>query len=82
MAKTQMHKQFKEYLESFRKKVPQEQQELMNRAIEELEASGVATGLRKGQKAPDFTLPDAHFLSWRMVSVLQHGIAGIPKYLG
>jgi peroxiredoxin len=82
MAKTQMHKQFKEYLESFRKKVPQEQQELMNRAIKELEESGVAMGLRKGQQAPDFTLPDANGKDVRLYEELKKGPVILTFYRG
>lgn len=48
-----------EYKSSFNKKASLEKQKLYAQAIKELEASGVAQGLKTGDHAPNFTLPDA-----------------------
>lgn len=48
-----------EYKSSFNKKASLEKQKFYAQAIKELEASGVAQGLKTGDHAPNFTLPDA-----------------------
>lgn len=47
------------YKASFKKNASPEKQRLYAQAVKELEESGVAQGLRVGDLAPDFSLPDA-----------------------
>ncbi|WLR42157.1 peroxiredoxin-like family protein [Bacillus carboniphilus] len=56
----------KSFKEKFKQNAPQEKQELMKRATEELEKSGVAKGLKEGERIPRFQLSDA---TGRMVSI-------------
>lgn len=48
-----------EYKASSSKKASPEKKRINAQAIKELEESGIAKGLKKGDHAPDFTLPDA-----------------------
>ncbi|XQY92921.1 peroxiredoxin-like family protein [Metabacillus sp. HB246100] len=47
------------YKEAFKQKAPEEKQKLMAQATKELEESGVAQGLKQGEKIPNFQLPSA-----------------------
>lgn len=56
---TQMRNEFDEYIKKFKASKPEEIQQKMQDAITELEESEEGNGLKKGDKAPNFTLPDA-----------------------
>ncbi|MGD6794851.1 peroxiredoxin-like family protein [Metabacillus indicus] len=79
---TALLEQIKEYKEQFKKKAPAEKQELMNRATEELRASGTAQGLKVGEKAPDFTLPDATGKKVTLSEELKNGPVILTFYRG
>jgi peroxiredoxin len=82
MSKTTMHSQYEEYIEQFKAKASPEVQEKMKKAIAELEASPEGKGLKKGEKAPDFTLLDAAGKSVRLSEVLQKGPVILTFYRG
>ena len=53
--------QLTEFRQAFQKKTPPEITAQMHRATEELRDSGILDHvLKKGQRAPDFALPDAN----------------------
>ncbi|MCP3030127.1 AhpC/TSA family protein [Halobacillus sp. A1] len=56
--KTEMKQRYEEYIEKFKQTAPEDVQEKMKKAINELQHSKEGKGLEKGEKAPDFTLPD------------------------
>ncbi|MFC7322797.1 peroxiredoxin-like family protein [Halobacillus campisalis] len=56
--KTEMKQRYEEYIEKFKQTAPEDVQEKMKKAIDELQHSKEGEGLEKGEKAPDFTLPD------------------------
>ncbi|MCO7176195.1 peroxiredoxin-like family protein [Sporolactobacillus kofuensis] len=55
---TSLHEEINATIASFKKKASQEKQRLYAQAIKELEESGVAQGLKIGDKAPNFSLPN------------------------
>lgn len=55
----QLMEELKQQKEGFLQKAPQEVIDKMNQATAELLESGVATGLKEGEKVPDFVLQDA-----------------------
>ncbi|KGP70841.1 peroxiredoxin-like family protein [Pontibacillus yanchengensis] len=79
---TTMNQQFKEYIEQFKQKASADTQEKMSKAIEELENSSEGKGLRTGEEAPDFTLPDAKGESVNLYDVLAEGPAIVTFYRG
>ncbi|QFT89619.1 Putative peroxiredoxin bcp [Bacillus sp. THAF10] len=60
--------EIKTYKDVFKQKAPEEKQKLMAQATKELEESGLAQGLKEGDKVPEFNLPDA---SGKMVSITE-----------
>ncbi|MFC0525571.1 peroxiredoxin-like family protein [Pontibacillus salicampi] len=79
---TTMQQQYKEYIEKFKQKAPAEMQEQMSQAIEELENSSEGKGLKVGQEAPDFTLPDAKGSQVNLYDVLEDGPVIVTFYRG
>ncbi|WP_404469500.1 peroxiredoxin-like family protein [Sutcliffiella horikoshii] len=74
--------EIKAYKEVFKQKAPEEKQRLMAQATKELEESGVAQGLKEGERVPDFTIPDA---TGKMVSIkdeLEKGPVILTFYRG
>ncbi|WP_243387307.1 peroxiredoxin-like family protein [Bacillus kexueae] len=68
--------------EGFLQKAPEEMKETMARATEELINSGVATGLKEGEKAPNFTLPNATGENVTLYDELQNGPVVLTFYRG
>ena len=59
---------------SFEAKTPPEIRDQMHRATEELRNSGILDHvLKKGQRAPEFTLPDANGVSVSSAALLRNG---------
>ncbi|MHA6259224.1 peroxiredoxin-like family protein [Sporosarcina sp. CAU 1771] len=56
------------YKEGFKQRAPEEKQKLMAQATKELEESGIALGLKKGDQAPNFKLPD---VTGKLVSITE-----------
>lgn len=71
-----------EYKVSSKKKASPEKQRLYAQAIKELEASGVAQGLKEGDPAPDFSLPDATGQKVTLSEELAKGPVIISFYRG
>jgi len=63
--------------------VPAERLATIDRAIEELQASGLAaSALQAGDRAPDFELPDGDGVLWRSQDLLRHGPLVMVFYRG
>jgi peroxiredoxin len=71
-----------EYKSAFKKKASLEKQKLFAQAIKELEESGVAQGLKTGDHAPNFTLPDATGKIVSLSETLTKGPAILTFYRG
>ncbi|KHE68858.1 peroxiredoxin-like family protein [Halobacillus sp. BBL2006] len=56
---TTLKKHYEEYISKFKSATPEDIQKKMKDAIQELEESDEGKGLKKGEKAPNFNLPDA-----------------------
>jgi peroxiredoxin len=82
MTTTNMREQYNEYISKFKEKTPQEIQDKMGKAIDELENSGDGKGLRAGEKAPNFTLPDATGKEIQLEDVLKKGPVILTFYRG
>ncbi|MBM7703888.1 peroxiredoxin-like family protein [Metabacillus iocasae] len=82
MTQSTLQKQFAEYIESFKKRVPQEKQDLMKKAIDELEQSNESKGLRVGDKAPTFALPNALNDEVKLHDLLAKGPVIVTFYRG
>lgn len=80
--KTNMQEQYNEYIEKFKANASQDTQDKMQSAIDELESSNQGKGLRVGEKAPEFTLPDAKGDSVDLYQQLQSGPAIVTFYRG
>ncbi|MDZ5711181.1 peroxiredoxin-like family protein [Jeotgalibacillus haloalkalitolerans] len=74
--------EIKTYKDQFKKKAPEEKQRLMAQATQELEESGVAQGLKKGDQIPDFTLPDATGKQVSIKNLLSEGPVILTFYRG
>ncbi|TFE04180.1 peroxiredoxin-like family protein [Jeotgalibacillus salarius] len=74
--------EIKVYKETFKKKAPEEKQRLMAQATKELEESGIAQGLQKGDQIPDFTLPDAAGQQVSIKTLLAQGPVILTFYRG
>lgn len=79
---TQMRQEFDEYIKKFKASKPEEIQQQMQDAITELEASDEGKGLKKGDKAPNFTLPDAAGNSVSLDEQLKQGPVILTFYRG
>ncbi|MBW3113012.1 AhpC/TSA family protein [Bacillus sp. MCCB 382] len=82
MTTTNMREQYNEYIAKFKEKTPQETQNKMTEAITELENSEEGKGLRVGDKAPDFTLPDASGKEVKLSEILGQGPVILTFYRG
>jgi peroxiredoxin len=82
MTTTNMRKQYNEYIAKFKEKTPQEMQDKMGKAITELENSEEGKGLCIGDKAPDFTLPDATGNVVKLSEILDKGPVILTFYRG
>ncbi|MEH6940639.1 peroxiredoxin-like family protein [Bacillus sp. JJ722] len=74
--------EIKAYKEEFKQKAPEEKQKLMAQATKELEESGVAHGLKKGDQVPDFKLPDATGKTVSITEELSKGPVILTFYRG
>lgn len=79
---TEMRREFDEYIKKFKASKPEEIQQKMQDAINELEASDEGKGLKKGAKAPNFTLPDASGKSVELYDQLKQGPVILTFYRG
>ncbi|MCD5325069.1 MULTISPECIES: peroxiredoxin-like family protein [Pontibacillus] len=79
---TNMQKQYDEYIAKFKANASIETQGKMQQAIDELEASDLGKGLKVGENAPAFTLPDAKGESVDLYKELQSGPVIITFYRG
>lgn len=79
---TQMRNEFDEYIKKFKASKPQEIQQKMQNAITELETSDEGKGLKEGEKAPNFTLPDASGNSVELYDQLKQGPVILTFYRG
>ena len=67
----------------FQKKAPADAQEIMQRATAELKSSGILDGvIKKGDKAPSFSLPDENGQMIESDAFLQKGPLVISFYRG
>jgi len=82
MAATNMQEQYNEYISKFKQNASQEVQDKMRKAINELERSDDGKGLRVGEKAPNFTLPDATGKGVTLEDVLKNGPVILTFYRG
>lgn len=64
------------------KKLDPEKEKLFLKAIKELETSEQAKGIKAGEKAKDFTLPDQHQLPTRLFDLLKKGPVVLTFYRG
>ncbi|ANU13267.1 hypothetical protein B481_3452 [Planococcus halocryophilus Or1] len=79
---TNMREEIQEYIENFKKKKPAEAQEKMQNAIDELEASDQGKGLKTGEKAPNFNLPNATGETVELYEQLKQGPVVLTFYRG
>lgn len=82
MTTTNMREQYIEYISKFKQNASQEVQDKMGKAIDELENSDAGKGLRAGEKAPNFTLPDATGEKVQLEDVLKKGPVILTFYRG
>jgi hypothetical protein len=69
--------------ENFKAKAPQDAQEIMHRATEDLKSSGIMDHVVKvGDKAPDFTLKDTEGQDMSLSTLLGHGPVVLTFYRG
>lgn len=79
---TDMRSQFDQYIENFKQNTSKEVQDKMRNAIDELENSEEGNGLSEGEKAPDFTLPDAKGGQVQLSEQLKFGPVIVTFYRG
>lgn len=79
---TNMKNDFEQYVENFKATAPAEVQEKMQNALEELEASSAEKGLKKGEKAPNFNLPNATGETIELYEQLKQGPVVLTFYRG
>ncbi|KAA0567047.1 peroxiredoxin-like family protein [Rossellomorea aquimaris] len=82
MTETNMREQYNEYISKFKQNASQEVQDKMRKAINELELSNDGKGLRIGEKAPNFTLPDATGKEVTLEDMLKKGPVILTFYRG
>jgi peroxiredoxin len=82
MTETNMREQYNEYISKFKQNASQEVQDKMRKAINELELSDDGKGLRIGEKAPNFTLPDATGKEVTLEDMLKNGPVILTFYRG
>jgi peroxiredoxin len=75
--------QLEELTTKLRSMVPAERLATIDRAAEQLHASGLAArALQAGEKAPSFELPDGEGMLWRSQELLHHGSLVTVFYRG
>ncbi|AIY05635.1 alkyl hydroperoxide reductase [Planococcus sp. PAMC 21323] len=79
---TKMREEIQEYIENFKKNKPIEAQQQMQNAIDELEASDQGNGLKTGEKAPNFSLPNATGETVELYEQLKQGPVVLTFYRG
>ncbi|KAA0956403.1 AhpC/TSA family protein [Planococcus sp. ANT_H30] len=79
---TTMTQEINEYIEKFKANKPKEVQVKMQHAIEELEASNEGKGLRTGEQAPNFNLPNAAGETVELYEQLKKGPVVLTFYRG
>jgi peroxiredoxin len=78
-----LHNQLEELTSKLRSLVPAERLATIDRALAELEAGSIAShALKKGDRAPEFELPDGDGLMWRSADLLGNGSVVILFYRG
>jgi peroxiredoxin len=78
-----LQEQLEELTAKLRSLVPPERLATIGRAVAELKASGLAAhGLKTGDKAPSFELPDGDGTVWRSEDLLRHGPLVVVFYRG
>ncbi|MGM0828473.1 MAG: peroxiredoxin-like family protein [Bacillota bacterium] len=82
MTETNMREQYNEYISKFKQNASQEVQDKMRKAIYELKLSDDGKGLRIGEKAPNFTLPDATGKEVILEGMLKKGPVILTFYRG
>ncbi|WP_101846034.1 peroxiredoxin-like family protein [Halobacillus sp. Marseille-P3879] len=80
--KTAMKERYNEYLQKFKEATPQEIQNKMKNAIDELKSSDDGEGLKEGDKAPDFSLPDPNGNQVKLSNQLDLGPVILTFYRG
>jgi hypothetical protein len=69
--------------EGSKTRIPAEVREVMERSVADLRASGIMDRIvRVGDKAPDFTLPNAQGQDVRLASLLARGPVVLSFYRG
>lgn len=69
--------------EASKARIPPEARAVMQRSIDELRASGIMERVvRVGQRAPDFTLPNASGQSVRLTGLVTRGPVVLSFYRG
>ena len=64
-------------------RIPAKAREVMERSVADLRASGIMARVAEvGQKAPDFTLPNAQGQDVRLASLLARGAVVLSFYRG
>ncbi len=78
-----LHNQLEELTSKLRSLVPAERLATIDRAMTQLEAGNIAShALKKGDRAPEFELPDGDGLMWRSADLLGNGPVVILFYRG
>ncbi|OEH91200.1 peroxiredoxin-like family protein [Bacillus solimangrovi] len=77
-----MQEEISDYINNFKQKADQVTQDKMKKAIDELENSTYGKGLRIGEKAPDFLLPNATGEQVQLSDALQNGPVILTFYRG
>ncbi|GGF25252.1 alkyl hydroperoxide reductase [Halobacillus andaensis] len=80
--KTEMKERYNEYLQKFKEATPDDVQKKMKNAIDELKSSDDGEGLKEGDQAPDFTLPDPNGNSINLSNQLDIGPVIVTFYRG
>jgi peroxiredoxin len=78
-----LNQQLEELTTKLRSMVPAERLATIDRAAEDLQASGLAArALQAGERAPQFELPDGEGILWRAQDLLHHGPLVMVFYRG
>lgn len=78
-----LNQQLEELTTRLRGLVPAERLEQVERAVDELKASGLAErALKPGDRAPSFSLPDGEGMVWRSEDLLRNGPLVLVFYRG
>ncbi|WP_390217040.1 peroxiredoxin-like family protein [Halobacillus seohaensis] len=77
-----MKERYNEYIEKFKQTASDDVQQKMKNAIEDLQNSNGGEGIRKGNKAPDFSLPDPNGNQVNLSNQLNVGPVILTFYRG